>query len=88
MIIFAGADEAADIAYLTLHEFQMDLIAVLDDDRAGGQFFKEMIRPLDAIKDTTYDYVIVTSYLKRKNIHKRLLDCGASRDHIKNVFGS
>ena len=88
VIIFAGADEAAEIAYLTLHEFQMDLIAVLDDDRAGGQFFKEMIRPLDAIKDTTYDYVIVTSYLKRKNIHKRLLDCGASRDRIKNVFGS
>ena len=88
VLIFAGADEAAEVAYLTLQEFQMDLGAVLDDEKAGYRFFKEMIKPLDAIKDTPHDYIIITSYQKRKDIHKRLLNCGASRDYIKNVFGS
>lgn len=88
VIIFAGADEAAEIAYLTLQEFQMGLLCVLDDEKTGSLFFKNVIQPLNAITDMAYDSIIVTSYLKRKHIHKRLLACGASKDHIKNVFGS
>lgn len=88
VLIFAGADEVAEIAYLTLQEFKMDLACVLDDEKKGSMFFKNVIHPLDAITDMDYDYIIVTSYLKRKNIHKTLIACGASKDNIKNVFGS
>ena len=87
-LVFAGADEVAEIAYLTLQEFKMHLVSVLDDEKTGNIFFKNVIQPLDAITDMAYDSIIVTSYLKRKHIHKRLLTCGASKDNIKNVFGS
>lgn len=88
MLVFAGADEVAEIAYLTLQEFKMDLMCMLDDEKTETVFFKSIIQPLDAVTDMAYDYIIVTSYLKRKDIHRRLLACGASRDNIKNVFGS
>lgn len=90
-VIFAGADEVAEIAYLTLQEFGLSLVRVLDDERAGSKFFKSLVEPIDAVDFTNgiaYDFIIVTSYLKRKDIQKRLIASGASVDSIKNVFGS
>ena len=87
-IIFAGADEVAEIAWLTLQEFGLELVSVLDDERAGCTFFKNVVEPLDSVNSIPYDYIIVTSYLKSKDIHQRLLAAGSSKDNIKNVFGS
>ena len=87
-VIFAGADEVAEIAWLTLQEFGMELVSVLDDERTGCTFFKNVVEPLDTVNSIPYDYIIVTSYLKCKEIHQRLLAAGASKDNIKNVFGS
>ena len=85
-VAFAGADEVAEIAYITLHEMDIELAGVLDDDLTGEKFFgRDIIRICD-IAAMTPDCVVVTSYLKRKKIYKSLLGMKVPEEMIKTVF--
>ncbi len=85
-IIFAGADEVAEIAYITLQETGLELVAVLDNERAGETFFTRPIKPLSNVTDTDHDVIVVTSYLKRKAIYQHLIDLKISKKNIQVIF--
>ena len=84
-IVFAGADEVAEIAYLTLQETDIKLSGVVDDELAGTEFFGRDILSLKDIKDMTYDCVVVVSYLKGENIYESLLKNNVDKRDIKVI---
>lgn len=85
-VIFAGADEVAEIAYITLQETTLELIAVVDGERFGEDFFGRTIQPLQAIKDMHYDRIVVTSYLNQMQYHAALINNGIDEKRIKSIF--
>ena len=85
-IIFAGADEIAEIAYITLQETTLELIAVADNERSGEQFFNKTIQSIDSIKDLVYDTIVVTSYVKRESDYDELIKRGFRKKQIKGIF--
>ncbi len=87
-IIFAGADEVAEIAYITLQETGLKLVGVVDDKRVGEMFFSRAIRPLTDIAAMDYDLVIVTSYLNRKAIYQQLIASKIDKKDIQVIFPS
>ncbi len=87
-IVFAGADEVAEIAYISLQETGLGPAAVLDDDLAGKDFFGEKIRSVESLNTVDYDCIVLTSYVKRDKLYKELLKHGAARKNIRNIFPS
>ncbi len=85
-VVFAGADETAEIAYLTLQETRIKLVAVVDSDLAGRNFFGQIVQPVAAVQHMQYDTIIVTSYLKRKQVFKQLGDAGVGKNAIRSVL--
>ena len=85
-IVFAGADEVAEIAYIALQDTHLKLVGVLDEEKAGKTFFSRDIKPLSCAADTPYDAVVVTSYLKRKEIFRGLIDAKVDKRDIKVIF--
>ena len=85
-VIFAGADEIAEIAYITLQETKIELIAVVDGERSGEIFFNRTIQPLQAIDTMKYDSIVVTSYLKRKMIYQKLIQSKVDKKDIQIIF--
>ena len=85
-VTFAGADEIAEIAYITLQETTIELIAVVDGERSGELFFGRTIKPLQAVKDMNYDSIVVTSYLKRKVIYQELIQSKVDKKDIQIIF--
>ena len=85
-IIFAGADEVAEIAYITLQETQLKLAAIVDGDRAGELFFNKTIKPVEAVRDLSYDTIVVTSYVKRERYYNELIAGGVPEHKIRNIF--
>ncbi|HEX9136164.1 MAG TPA: winged helix-turn-helix transcriptional regulator [Nitrospirota bacterium] len=83
---FAGADEVAEIAYITLQETQLELAAVMDGDRAGETFFNKTIKPMEAVRDIGYDSIVVTSYVKRDRYYAELIKCGVPENKIRTIF--
>ena len=84
-IVFAGADEVAEIAYLTLQETTMKLVGIVDEERSGKEFFGNQIQSFETIKDMSYDCIVVTSYLGKERIFQELLANGANEDTIKVI---
>ncbi len=85
-LVFAGADEVAEIAYITLQETDMELVGVVDGEAAGKKFFGKNIKALSSIKEMNYDFIIVSSYLKRNEIFHELLKNGVKKEVIKVIF--
>jgi DNA-binding MarR family transcriptional regulator len=85
-MVFAGSDEIAEIAYLTLQETPIELVGVVDGENAGNLFFGKEIKPLGGISRIKYDCIVITAYLKRQNIYHELLDSGAAASDIKAIF--
>jgi len=85
-VVFAGADEVAEIAYLTLLETDIELSGVIDEEMAGKKFFGRGIIPCAAIDGTAYDCIVVTSYLKREKIYKDLISSNVRKEDIKVIF--
>jgi DNA-binding MarR family transcriptional regulator len=85
-VTFAGADEVAEIAYITLHEMDLELAGVLDDELAGKKFFGRDIKKICEITAMNSDCVVVTSYLKREKIYIDLLGNKTPKENIKSIF--
>lgn len=85
-IVFAGADEIAEIAYITLQETPLELIAVVDRERSGAFFFNKIIQPLEVVANMTFDCIVVTSYVKRELCYTQLLSSGVKKNQIKSIF--
>ena len=85
-VVFAGADESAEIAYLSLQELNIKFAGIVDRERAGKDFFKYKIMPFEKIKEIDADFVIVSSFVKKDEIYKQLIEEGILPDKIKSIF--
>ena len=85
-IVFAGADEVAEIAYITLQETKLVLAATIDSEMTGKKFFNMHIHPFHTIHDIHYDCVVVTAYIRKNQIFQELLNCGVKKENIRSIF--
>lgn len=85
-VVFAGADEVAEIAYLTLQETELELAGIIDDEKAGKKFFGREILPISNIVLIRYDSIVITSYAEQESVYDKLLGHHVERQNIKTVF--
>jgi DNA-binding MarR family transcriptional regulator len=86
-IVFAGADEVAEIAYISLQEAGLELVAIVDDAAVGKNFFGRPVRGMEAVRDLSYDVVLVSTYLKRNELLKKLVSLGVDEKAIRMSLG-
>ena len=73
-VVFCGVDEVTEIAYISLQEFEVQLIAVFDNEMHNKKFFNYMIKPLEDLKTVDFDRIIITSVLKKESLHAKLME--------------
>ncbi|MEK6539437.1 MAG: winged helix-turn-helix transcriptional regulator, partial [Deltaproteobacteria bacterium] len=81
-VVFCGADEVTEIAYITLQEFEIELAGVVDTGAKDQSFLDQSIRPLEHLKRLDYDRVIVTSFIKEDELYAELLKAGIPPEKI------
>jgi len=81
-VVFCGVDEVAEIAYLTLQEFDLELVGVVDNKKREEPFFGLKSGSVTDLKETDYDRVLITSYMNSDTLHSGLLDAGVPPDKI------
>jgi DNA-binding MarR family transcriptional regulator len=85
-VLFAGADEVADIAYITLQETNLKLVGVVDGEKVGEKFFGSAVRPLKNIGEMEFDHIVVTSYLRRKQLFREIMQNGVDDKDVRVIF--
>lgn len=84
-IIFCGFDEITEIAYLSLQDVDIKLVAVADDDNTGKEFFGSKIIPFHKIKALNHDMTIITSFKLGDEIQQKLMDAGIDKKKVCNI---
>ena len=81
-VVFCGTDEVAEIAYITLQEFGIKLVAVVDSKNESKSFLGQKTRSIEDLKIMDYDRVIITSFLKEEELYSEMVKIGVSPDKI------
>ena len=85
-VVFAGVDEVAEIAYLSLQEADIELAGVFDDTKKGSKFFKTVVMPFHEIHTMDYDRVILSTFLRKEEVYKSLLQNRVSAEKILTIY--
>lgn len=85
-VVFAGVDEVAEIAYLSLQEVDIELVGVLDDEKAGKNFFKVTIKGFDEIDRFDFNSIIITTFMKREVVYQKLLERHVAGEIIHSIY--
>jgi DNA-binding MarR family transcriptional regulator len=85
-VVFYGAGDVAEIAYVSLQSTDLTLVGVVDDEKAG-RFFDLSITPGDQLSAYTigvvyYNHVIVTSLRHGSAIRARLRERGFPDERV------
>jgi len=60
-LIFAGVDDLAEMAFLSLQETDAELVAIVDDESAGSTFLGRKVTPIASLREESFDAVVITS---------------------------
>jgi len=81
-IVFYGANDFAEIAYLSLQETSIDIEAVVDDEQIGQKFLGIMIKDPSMLESLSFDRILITSVEKRNETLEKILANGISRNKV------
>lgn len=80
-VIFCGVDEVAEIAYLSLQDVDIKLVAVIDDEKIGEKFFEYTVLPLERMDGLTNEPIVITKF-HDEGLYQRLIDIVLSKERI------
>jgi len=77
-LIFYGATDLAEIAFLSLQETSLELAAVVDDQRIGKEFLRHTVLASEELEKISFDRVLITALRERERVMERLEHMGIS----------
>jgi DNA-binding MarR family transcriptional regulator len=84
-IVFYGAGDLAEIAYISLQETQIQLAAIVDDEKIGTRFMKFVVADPAHLKTLTYDKILVTTINSRSAIYQKIAQIEISSDLVIEI---
>ena len=80
-IAIHGTGEAAELAYLSVVELGLELVAVFDGADAGP-FLGHPVRPIEEHRSVFFDLLIVATLERTEQVVSRLVELGIERDRL------
>jgi len=84
-ILFWGAGEVAELAYLYLQQSNIRLAGIIDDQKQGRKFFDFIIEQSHRIHQMEWDMVFVTRLEQSEEEIRRLLQEGIPQERIATL---
>lgn len=84
-VLFFGAGEVAELAYLYLQQTNIQLSGIIDDQRKGENFFRYEIGGSENISNLSWDMILVTSLENKEEKIQDLNMVGISREKIITI---
>jgi hypothetical protein len=81
-VVFYGGGDLAEIAYISLQETDLSMVAIVDDHQSGQKLLGHTIRPSSVLNSLDYDRVIITSVNSRDAIYKTLRKHGVPASKV------
>jgi DNA-binding MarR family transcriptional regulator len=84
-IVFYGAGDLAEIAYLSLLATNLRLAAVVDDEKIGKKFMRFKVARPAILKSITFDIILITSINNTQIIFQNIATMGISPQTVVQI---
>jgi len=84
-IVFFGAGDLAEIAYLFLQQSCIELVAVADDEKVGKNFIHFTVVHPDRIESLWFDRILITSLNSTEPIFEKIATMGISASRVVEI---
>jgi DNA-binding MarR family transcriptional regulator len=84
-VLFFGAGEVAELAYLYLQFTPLELSGVIDDEQRGKNFFGFVIKGTESIHDSSWDMILLTQLDNTEDTILKLRQVGIGSDRIAAI---
>ena len=84
-IVFYGAGDLAEIAYLSLQQSCIELEAVVDDSRVGSNLMQITVAHPDRIEYLKFDRILITSLDSKESIFAKIATMGISPSRVVEI---
>lgn len=81
-VVFYGVSDVAEIAYITLQETNIKMIAIVDDKKMGKIFLGHVVKSPDMLESLSFDRILITFMDKKEFVLDGLLKKGIARKDI------
>ena len=81
-IVFYGVSDVAEIAYITLQETGIKMIAIVDEKKMGKIFLGNLVKSPDMLDSLSFDRILITFMSKKSHTLDELLERGIARKDI------
>ncbi|NNL76047.1 MAG: hypothetical protein HKO68_06905 [Desulfobacterales bacterium] len=84
-IVFYGASDLAEIAYLSLQETNLELVAVVDDEKMGKKFMRFAVAGPAILGSVAHDVILITSINSTQIILRNIAAMGISPQDVVQI---
>ena len=84
-IVFYGADDLAEIAYISLQQSRIKLVAVVDDDSIGKKFMQFTVAHPDRIESLWFDRILIATINSTEPIFEKIAAMGISASRVVEI---
>jgi hypothetical protein len=81
-VVFYGVSEIAEIAYISLQETSIKMVAIVDEKSVGKIFLRNEVKDPRILNSLSFDRILITSIKKDDSQMERLLQKGISNSKI------
>jgi DNA-binding MarR family transcriptional regulator len=81
-VVFYGANELAEIAFVSLQETPVELVGVVDDLKIGEKFLGDIVKGPASLGSLSFDRILITATSSREDVMKTVLAWGISRRKV------
>lgn len=81
-VVFYGVSEIAEIAYISLQETDIKMVAIVDEKRVGKIFLGKVVKDPRVLGSLSFDRILITSMKKDDSQSKNILEKGIPRNKI------
>ena len=84
-IVFCGASDFAEIAYISLQETSIEIVAIVDMLKAGEQFLGYLVLDPVYLNSLLFDKILITAIESRETIIDDIMEKGAPANKIITI---
>jgi hypothetical protein len=81
-VVIYGIGELSELCLLLLKEFDITVVAVVDDDCRTTRFLEHPVVPRDVLRNLRFDKVIIARLDSRPEVEKALAQVGVGEDKL------
>lgn len=72
-IVFYGAGEVAEIAYVSMNGLNLNLLFLVDDYKHGIRFLDKQVYPTEKLMHVDFDKLVITAFSSKETICDKIL---------------